>query len=285
MEIDKRVANASEPVNNSDLVTKKYHDDNLSSINSNLSQYQKKSDKITLHQNLDTNNFNIQSVKSRVNSHDAISLSFLINELSDYAHRTGTDFSGDIDTQNNSIYGIKSVDNNFSVVNKLYVDSKISKIKPNNINLSPFLKRDGSVVMTNNLNLNNNKLINVKKGTGNKDAVNLEQLNEANSVLATIVSKSYLKKDGSTLLTGNLNLNGHKFVNRSSPVNKNDSVNKLYVDQKETHISSHQNRKNVFKYITDNVGEFTSDYETSSVNSIDDFDDMPHKIRKKTIFF
>ena len=70
---------------------------------------------------MDANNFNIQNVKSPFDSHDAISLSFLSNELSDYAHRTGTDFPGDIDMQNNSIYGIKNVDNNNSAVNKKYV--------------------------------------------------------------------------------------------------------------------------------------------------------------------
>ena len=47
-----------------------------------------------------------------------------------------------------------------------------------------------------------NKIINVKNATANSDAVNLQQLNEANSVLATTVSNSYMKKDGTTLLTG-----------------------------------------------------------------------------------
>ena len=87
--------------------------------------------------------------------------------------------------------------------------------------------------------------------------------------------------------TGNLNLNGHKLININSPANKNDSVNKSYVDQKigESHISSHENRKIVFKYITDNAGEFSADYGINSVNLINNFEDMPHKIRKKGIFF
>ena len=64
---------------------------------------------------------------------------FKSNELSDYAYRTGTDFSGDIDMQNSSIYGIKNVDNNNSAINKKYVDYKISKIKQTSINLAPYL--------------------------------------------------------------------------------------------------------------------------------------------------
>ena len=55
--------------------------------------------------------------------------------------------------------------------------------------------------MTNNLNLNNNKLINVKKATHNSDEVNLEQLNEGISTLALQNSKlfsDFIKCDGST---------------------------------------------------------------------------------------
>ena len=155
---NKRVSNPSEPINNSNLVTKKYHDDNLGSINGNLNQHKKKSDKITLNQNMDANNFNVQNVKYPVNSHDAKSLSFLSNELRHYAHRTGTIFSGDIDMQNNGIYVIKNVDDN-SAINKKYVDDKISKIKQNGIDMTPYLKKDGSILMTNDFNLNNNKII------------------------------------------------------------------------------------------------------------------------------
>ena len=154
-------------------------------------------------------------------------------------------------------------------------------------NINTVLLRDGMQEMNNNLNMSNNKIINVKNATTNSDAVNLQQLNEANSVLATTVSNSYVKKDGTTLLTGNLSLNGHKLINMSSPVNKNDGVNKLYLDQKigESHIISHENRKNVFEYITDKSGEFTADYGINSVNLIKNFDDMPHNIRKKAFSF
>ena len=74
--------------------------------------------------------------------------------------------------------------------------------------------------------------------------INLEQLNEAISVLETNVSKPHLKKDASTLLTGNLNLNNHKVVNMAMPIDKNDNVNKLCVGQKigESHISSLKNK-------------------------------------------
>ena len=99
-------------------------------------------------------------------------------------------------------------------------------------------KKNGSTALTGNFNLNNNKIINLKKASLNSDAVNLQQLNEANSVLETTVSKLCLKKDGTTLLTGNINLNNHKVVNMAIPTDKNDSVNKLYVDQNLTRVIS-----------------------------------------------
>ena len=68
------------------------------------------------------------------------------------------------------------------------------------------------MVMTNDLNLNNNKLINVKNASDNLDAVNLQQLNEAASAVANTVARSYLKKDESILLSNNLNLDNHKIT-------------------------------------------------------------------------
>ena len=166
------------------------------------------------------------------------------------------------------------------LVNKSYVDQKVSQAS-GSVDLSDYLKKD----LSGNLNLNNQKIINVKKASHNSDGVNLEQLNNSVSALSLAVDQLYILKNGSAALLGNLNLNGHKLINMSSPVNKNDSVNKLYVDQKigESHISSR--RTNVLKYITDNAGECTADYGISSVNLIDDFDDMPHKIGKKAFSF
>ena len=93
--------------------------------------------------------------------------------------------------------------------------------------------------MTSPLNMGNNKIINVKNATNNLDVVNLQQFNEGISAVANTVSKSYLKKDGTTLLTGNINLNYHKVVNMAIPIDKNDSANKSYVHQKigDNHIS------------------------------------------------
>ena len=126
-------------------------------------------------------------------------------ELSNYAHRSGTDFTGDIDMKNNKIFSIVLSSDSTSAVNKAYVGSEISKINKS-VDLTPFFgyvdSVDGSVVMTNDFNLINDQIKNVKDGTNNQDAATLKQLNHANSVIASNISKSYFNKDGTTSLTG-----------------------------------------------------------------------------------
>ena len=141
-------------------------------------------------------------------------------------------------------------------------------------NINQVILKDGSTALTGNLNLNNNNLINVKKGTGNKDAVNLKQLNEANSVIETNISKTYFKKEGTTLLTGNLNLNNHKITNLQQGTQETDYVNLKQLN--ESRITSHTNRECVFEYVVKLSSEFTADYGINSVNLINNFVDMPH---------
>ena len=123
----------------------------------------------------------------------------------------------------NSIYGIKNVSNDTTAANRKYVKGYLkqkldknkdinmagfkilSYRKPNDLNellnksyvdqkvqaggsidLTPYLKKDGSVVMTNNVNLNNNKLINVKNATANSDAVNFQQLKNSVSTVTNV---------------------------------------------------------------------------------------------------
>ena len=136
--------------------------------------------------------------------------------------------------------------------------------------------------MNNNLNMSNNKIINAKNAKVNSDAVNLQELNEAASTVADSVARLHLKRDGSTLLAGNLNLNNNKEVNMAIPTDKNDSTNISYVDQKigQSHISSHENRTNVLKYATDTIGELCDDFRIEVDSLKTDFNQMPHSVRK-----
>ncbi len=50
------------------------------------------------------------------------------------------------------------------------------------------------------------------------------------------VSSSFLKRDGTLAMTGDLKLGGHKISNVAAPVNSADAANKLYVDIETTKI-------------------------------------------------
>ena len=120
----------------------------------------------------------------------------------------------------------------------------------------------------------------MKKATHNKDAVNLEQVNEASSVVSSTTERLFLKKDG-TNLDSNLPVNNKKITDIALPSNDNDASNKKYTDVKiaKPHIGTHENLKNVFAYCMDN-GELAVDFGIQGANLIY-FNQMPHKINKR----
>ena len=104
---------------------------------------------------------------------------------------------------------------------KSYVDDSIP-------DTSSFIKKDGSITMTNNLNLGNKKIVGLATPTSNTDAATKKYVddNTADPDLS-----DYLEKDGTVTMTGNLNVNNNKKINLSKPTQDNDAVSKDYVDK------------------------------------------------------
>jgi hypothetical protein len=75
----------------------------------------------------------------------------------------------------------------------------------------------------NGLSMNNNKITDLLAGTLSTDAVTKAQLDGIDLTL-------YVKKDGTTLMTGNLDMNLHTINNVLNPVLGNDVINKNYLD-------------------------------------------------------
>ena len=59
-------------------------------------------------------------------------------------------------------------------------------------------------------------------------------------------------------MTSDLNLNNNKTVNLKKGIQANDAVTMEQLSQ--SHISSHENRKNVFEYIMKTQTELTTDF-------------------------
>jgi len=77
-------------------------------------------------------------------------------------------FLSSLQSNKRQIHNIGSPQFNSSAANKQYVDSEIAKIS--NVDTSQFIKKDGTVAMTADLNLGSNKITNFKTPTGDTDA-------------------------------------------------------------------------------------------------------------------
>ena len=103
---------------------------------------------------------------------------------------------------------------------KKYVDDSIP-------DTSSFIKKDGSVSMTSNLNLGNKKIVGLATPVLNTDAATKKYVDD--NTAAPDLS-DYLEKDGTVTMTGNLNLGGNKIVGLATPVSNTDAATKKYVD-------------------------------------------------------
>ena len=331
---NEKISNLAEGTDNSDAITKHQLETGLApkADKTELSNHLKKDGSIALTNNLDLGDNKIVNVKEATSGTDAVNFTQLNNELYKYLHESGGDMTGDIRMNNNSIYGIGNVENDTSAVNRKYVndelDKKLDKNKDfsmgNNkitslrnpddsnelvnksyvdrkvsqaggsVDLTPSLKRDGTVSVTGNLNMSLNKIIDCGQPTGTRDVTNKAYVDS--EVGKKPDTNQVILRDGSNTMTSVLDMNNQRIINLGNATHNQDAItlkqvndgiatvsteNNKYTDQKilESHISTHTNRKNVLSYAMDD-GEFTEDFGIQDVTLID-FDDMPHKTNKK----
>ena len=331
---NEKISNLAEGTDNSDAITKHQLETGLApkADKTELSNYLKKDGSIALTNNLDLGDNKIVNVKEATSGTDAVNFTQLNNKLYKYLHESGGDMTGDIRMNNNSIYGIGNVENDTSAVNRKYVndelDKKLDKNKDfsmgNNkitslrnpddsnelvnksyvdqkvsqaggsVDLTPYLKRDGTVSVTGNLNMSLNKIIDCGQPTGTRDVTNKAYVDSEVGKKPDI--NQVILRDGSNTMTSVLDMNNQRIINLGNATHNQDAItlkqvndgiatvsteNNKYTDQQiaKSHISTHTNRKNVLSYAMDD-GEFTEDAGIQDVNLID-FDDMPHKMNKK----
>ena len=100
--------------------------------------------------------------------------------------------------------------------------------------MSDYLEKDGTVAMTGDLNLNNNKIVGLATPTSNTDAATKKYVDD-NTGSPDL--SDYLEKDGTVAMTGNLNVGNNKIINLSKPTQDNDAVNKDYADKLVHHTA------------------------------------------------
>ena len=125
----------------------------------------------------------------------------------------------------NNTYRFGKPNNNDQAVNKKYVDDEIKKIP--STDLSAYVKKDGTVEMTGNLDMGNKQITNLGANIQNTyDVVNLG-----------FCDTKYLQK----VSNSDLNMDNHRIKDMAQPVDNNDGSTKVYVDTEIAKIPSSTN--------------------------------------------
>ena len=121
-----------------------------------------------------------------------------------------------------------------------------------------YLHRDGTAAMTNDLNMDNKKIINLRQPTDDTDAANKKYVDDNK-----VDFSSYIKVDGTNKMAGDLNMENNKIINlNDEPTTGTDAVNKNYVDSVVSHSHvkpSHQ--KDQFSYLMSNVLQWSDEMD------------------------
>ena len=249
---NERILGVKDPILHSDASNKFYVDNSLNfkadktqlsdkADKTELANYLKKDGSVALINDLDLGDNEIVNVKEATSDTHAINLGQLNSKTAEYLPLKGAIMEGDIEVNSYTILGIRDENRDNAVVSRKFVKDELNK-KADSSALNDYVRINGDV-MKGDLDMNNQRIKNVKDATHNQDAITLKQVNDAIATIST--------------------------------------DNNKYTDQKiaESHISTYTNRKNVLKYAMDD-GEFTEDAGIQDVNLMD-FNDMPHKTNKK----
>ena len=173
----------------------------------------------------------------------------------------------------------KAYVDNSNAANKIYVDSEISKIPT--IDTTPYLKKDGSIPMTGNLQMNNNRIYKLPNPQLADEPATLGYVSQLNNNLFN----SYLDLKGVRKMEGNLQMNGNHISGLTDLPNSDDqATNKQYVDDniRKANIKPSHTPKNVFKYLMNDVNEWSSEYNIK-VLSFSDLAESPHSWDKRVL--
>ena len=227
------------PDNNDQAANKKYVDDEIKKIPSpDLSTYLKKDGTVEMTGNLDIGNQQITNLGANIqNTYDVVNLGFCDTK---YLQKVS---NSDLDMDNHKIKDKAQPTDDNDASTKAYVDNEIAKIPSVGSDLSVYLKKDGSVAMTGNLDMNNQYIENIKTPKANES--------DKSANVGFVVKEI---NDSNTNLTQQY---------------------KDYMAQSHL-ISSH--KTNEFKYLIDS-DESSSEYNIT-VNGIAAFNQSPHQNKK-----
>ena len=266
---NKKLVNVKQGTNNNDVVTKSQLDSEITKIPSvDTTQFVKKTG-ATMNGDLI---LQPQPYPIHGNTNKAISYNTARNIF--LSKKEGGSMLQSLDMNNHFITNIKDPVNSDHGVNKKYVDNQLVKK----------LDKDTTIDMK------DNAITNVKFPVNQKDVATVEYITQR----ITNSQKNYLKLDGTTSMSGDLNLNNNKIINlQTDSKNSKSAVNvelmeneitdlRNLVTQKihESQIINSGQKKDAFRYLMENDDESSSELNIQ-VLGIVDFSNPPHQINKK----
>ena len=181
-------------------------------------------------QSLDMNNHFITNIKDPVNSDHVVNKKYVDNQLA-----KKLDKGAKIDMKNKSIINLNLPTNQRDAACVEFVNYRLSETQKN------YLKLDGTKSMSGDLNLNNNKIVNLQTDSKNsKSAVNVELMENEITDLRNLVTQ------------------------------------KIH----ESQIINSGQKKDAFRYLMENDDESSSE-SNIQVLGIVNFSNSPHQINKK----
>ena len=221
------------------------------------------------------NNF-IQNIATPTSSHQATNKGYC--DYNFLSRQKGGVLMSSLSMNQNDLFEIPAPKYGNSAANKNYVDTEITKVHQN-LDLTPFLRKDGQRAMTGSLNMNGNQIIRLKEPVSSSDASTKGYTDRKIDNIQKIDTTLFIKKDGSVPMAADLDMGTHKIINVGQPTTDTDAASKGYIDNTlaESHlISSH--KSNEFKYL-DDPNETSSEYNIT-IDAFTDFNESPHKNKK-----
>ena len=304
---NKKLVNVKQGTNNNDVVTKSQLDSEIAKIPSvDTSKFMLKAgDTMTGSLIVPKDNYPVHGNLNKVISYESQREIFL-------SKKEGGRMEQHIDMGGLNIVNLKSPTASNHASNKGYVDSEIRKIPITDS--SKFIKKDGSVLMEANLDMNNQFITNIKDPVNADHGVNKKYVDnqlgtkadlsktttqtfqgriqvpdfdpsshsESDIVNLKDINNTFLNKNKGGVLKNPITflsslLNNQKQINNlGTPRYNSSAANKSYVDETlaQSQIDS-SNKKNAFTYLFD-VDESSSE-NNIVVIGISDFAQSPHK--------
>lgn len=184
----------------------------------------------TMTGNLNMGGNTVTGLKDPVSASDAVTLDYFNKNKEGgggvYLELAGGTMGGNINMSGNKITNLPSPTEANDPVTKAYTDNEIAGV---NTSIESIEKQlDGSTPMPGDMDMGSHKITGVADPTESDDAANKHYVD--NSIAEAIEEAPFIKPDGSTPFTGDINLGGHKVTNVGTPEADTDAANKGYVD-------------------------------------------------------